>query len=160
MRILTQQPPNLALIEAAFPGRPAGVIYAYGQTIYNPDGINVIPMLVEHETVHSVRQERLGVDQWWARYCEDAPWRYREELYAHVREYQVALQLASVKLVKGQGSPRLERVQLRAAERKLILARSARRLVAPLYGYGPERHFERAKRDIMELSVCGDVTML
>lgn len=91
MQIVVANPPNIEALEAAFPairGRP--VIFCWGETIYNPKGIELGPELIAHERVHSERQgrERDSIVDWWTRYIDDALFRYEEELLAHRAEYQ------------------------------------------------------------------------
>jgi hypothetical protein len=89
----------IAEIAARFPNRPPGVIYAFGDTIYNPGGGFIPPAIVAHEAKHGARQAALGpsahsttrwsgVDVWWRCYLENADFRYREELLAHAEEYR------------------------------------------------------------------------
>jgi hypothetical protein len=91
MKIIRAYPPNFAQIARAFPavkGR-TGILYAYGQTIYNPSGIVVSPWLLAHEKVHSYRQCSPGdPETWWDLYINNPAFRYDEELMAHRREYR------------------------------------------------------------------------
>lgn len=87
MRIIEERPPNFADIVAVFPmATKAGVIFAWGDAIYNPSGIVISPALMEHEGVHGRRQ---GDDpaSWWRNYLSDPAFRLREEILAHCREY-------------------------------------------------------------------------
>lgn len=86
MKIIRAYPPNFAQIAAAFPvkGRN-GILYAYGQTLYNPSGIAVTPWLLAHETVHGNRQTVPLV--WWDYYINFPDFRFTEELLAHRAEY-------------------------------------------------------------------------
>lgn len=116
MRVLTMLPPNFAAINRAFGVRGKPVIYAYGNTIYNPARILVHPSLVQHELVHSRRQ---GDDPagWWDQYIADKAFRLAEEIPAHQAEY------ASIC-----------RCRTTEAARAEDLNRIAERLASPLYG--------------------------
>lgn len=87
MRILVEYPPLYEEIVRAFPAaRDGGVIFAWGDTIYNPSNILVSRELVAHEMVHGTRQ-RDNVTGWWKQYLVDAAFRLTEELPAHQAEY-------------------------------------------------------------------------
>jgi len=105
MKILTTFPPNYREISTAFGVRGRGVIFCYGDTIYNPMRVEVGPELIAHESVHSGRQNG-SPEVWWRRYIADPQFRLDEEIPAHRAEYLV--------------SGRLEDI--------------ARRLASPLYG--------------------------
>src|SRR5262245_41887731 len=75
-------PPNIDLIDCVFHVRGLKMLFAFGDAIYNPAGVEVTPMLVEHEKVHSYRQKS-DPWAWWDRYCRDADFRLQEEVYAH-----------------------------------------------------------------------------
>lgn len=116
MKIVRGYPPNYSEIRAAFKEaiRP-GVIFAYGDTIFNPIGATLSPSLIAHEEVHSGQQ---GDDPegWWRRYIAESVFRFEQELAAHRAEYRVAIR---------DGSRHVRRSTL-----KLI----ASRLASPLYG--------------------------
>lgn len=130
--IRVDRPPNFEQILAAFPdANKPGVIFAFGEDIYNPSGDPIPVALLMHENVHNVRQRKFEKpEQWWDRYISDAEFRYTEELPAHVAEY------------KAQAQP------LDRNDRAKLLQFTARRLVAPLYNYVPPRTLSVAMRDI------------
>lgn len=119
MSILVDRPPNFDQILAAFPNAAdPGVIFAFGEHIYNPSGKMIPPALVAHEMVHLENQKQyVNPEYWWKLYIADAEFRYSEELHAHVAEYRA--QLAGLD---------------RNRKSKLMMATAAR-LVAPLYAY-------------------------
>ena len=136
-KIEIAEPPNFALIVAVFPEAvKPGVIFAYGDTIFNPSGVEIPPALIAHECTHLERQtgyvpERLNPIIWWDRYLRDPEFRYDEELYAHVAEFEAQLE---------GFIDRNQRAQL--------LMRTARRLIAPLYQYPTTFTLQLAMRDI------------
>lgn len=88
--VLHREPPIIDLIAAAFPRRPASVVYAFNGVIYKPDG-KPLPMAIRaHEAVHLERQgvTESGAVAWWERYIADPKFRALEELLAHRAEYQ------------------------------------------------------------------------
>jgi hypothetical protein len=113
-------PPNYDAIVAAIPtvkGRH-GVIFTYGDTIYNPSRIVVSPDLYAHEAVHTVQQMRDGMtpEKWWDRYLADITFRYEQEVEAYRAQYQYA--------VDHYGRD----------ERRQLLKHIEKTLAGPLYG--------------------------
>lgn len=131
--ILVARPPNFEQIRAVFPDADKpGVIFAYGDAIYNPSGGAIPAALLAHEGIHLIRQ-RNGetTDSWWAKYLTDAEFRYREELEAHIAEFD------SQALTMRDRNARAK-----------LLDSTARRLIAPLYNYQPPRSLQLAMRDL------------
>lgn len=120
VNIELKRPPNYDKIVAAFPGASEkGVIFTYGDTIYNPTGGAIPEWIVAHEEVHS-EQQGLTVEEveaWWDKYIEDVQFRFEQELPAHRREYQRFCELVSDR-----------------ERRARMLHRIAIRLAGPLYG--------------------------
>jgi hypothetical protein len=103
MRVLVARPPLYDEIAKAFPIRGRDILFAWGDTIFNPGGVPIPPELVAHETVHCQRQlaycpefrnlnPELQVTLWWNRYIADKNFRLTEEMPAHIVEYQTILQ--------------------------------------------------------------------
>lgn len=139
MKIEVAYPPNFDAVREAFPlAAQPGVLFAYGDTIYNPSGVGIPTPLREHEEEHGRRQRACGVEEWWERYLADRVFRYEEELLAHAAE------LASLSARAGADRNLLARLE----------TQTAHRLLAPLYDYGrlapsfPEAI--RALRDAVE----------
>lgn len=80
MIILNQDPPNLDEIKKRMDPGP-GTFYCFGDTIYNPDGIDIPQDIVHHEAVHS-QQQGTNVEEWWKRYLDDPRFRFEQELEA------------------------------------------------------------------------------
>jgi len=117
-RIVIGVPPNYPKILAAFPAaeKTRGVIFAYGSTIFNRDGVTLEQPIVAHELVHLDQQKKIGVEVWWDRYIAEPDFRYLEELQAHQVEYFWATQTANRNV------------------RRAYLSVIAKRLSSPLYG--------------------------
>lgn len=101
MIVKQERPPLYAEIDMKFHvAHRRGVLYTFGDAIYNPDGVDIPPALMEHEEVHSARQlaypgiaglscdAATRVEAWWKRYLDDDAFRLAEELPAHRAEYQ------------------------------------------------------------------------
>lgn len=120
MNVVAARPPNYDAIVAKFPfAARAGVIFTYGQTIYNPSESTISPALKCHESVHAQRQgdDPAEIEAWWVRYLEEPIFRTEEELLAHRAEYRA--------MKSWTRDPN-------AAARELN--RIAERLAGPLYG--------------------------
>lgn len=117
MKIVVAQPPNFEKILPVFPmASNVGVIFTYGDTIYNPSDVEIPRELMAHESVHS---QRHGDDPagWWERYLADPIFRLEEEMLAHRAEYRAFKSWTK------------DRNQVAAA-----LTRIAARISGPLYG--------------------------
>lgn len=136
MSIKIELPPNFGRIHDAFPGADKhGVLFAYGEHIYNPSGVFIPREIMAHELRHCARQWQHDPEAWWEKYITDDEFRYGEELLAHVEEY--------VTVARGTRD-RNQQVRL--------VMRTAARLVAPLYNYTPPRTMLQAIRDINNLA--------
>jgi len=111
-----KRPPNFDQIAAVFPSaRKTGIIFCYGDVIYVSSNTPLSEPLVAHETMHSTRQDTIGVEQWWHRYLHDTSFRFEEELLAHSAEYKAFADCGR-------------------NERRAALKTIAQRLSSPLYG--------------------------
>ena len=136
MNIIREYPPNIEEIRKSFPVKGKSVIFAWGEDIYNPSGVQIPKHLIAHEAVHMARQRAFvmnlhgamwegitdasrekGVWDWWNCYINDIKFRFDEELPAHQAEYLWFLQ-------NGAHRP----------ERRRAMSEISRRLAGPLYG--------------------------
>jgi len=121
MSIVVGDPPNLAEIAKVFPivstRFQRGIIFCYGDTIYNPCGRPIPKELLAHEATHSMQQADHGLKRWWRDYLASEPMRLEWELEAHQIEYESYF---------SQGYGR--------AFRRRYLAMEAERLSGSLYG--------------------------
>lgn len=67
-----------------------GVIFTYGDIIYNPFNIFVTTDLVAHESVHAEQQQHneTCAKLWWKRYIEDPEFRIQQESAAYHAQYK------------------------------------------------------------------------
>lgn len=114
-RIVFDYPPMIDEIDAAFNVRGKPVIYAWGQTVYNPMKIEIAPQLAAHEGAHC-HQQGDDIEGWWRNYIDDPEFRLRQEVQAHQVEYRYLIQ-------NGNRNDR------RRAKKHV-----AQRLASPLYG--------------------------
>ena len=123
MRVLRTYPPHFNQLSKVFPikGKP-GIIYAYGNTLYNPSGVALSPWIIAHEETHGQRQGDMGVGAWWDRYMFEALFRTQEEVLAHRVEWLTAKVMLPPK----------------GAER--YLKTMVDRLSGPLYGLGMSKN--------------------
>lgn len=134
--IYGKYPPNYETILEAFPmASNHGVVFAYGDEIYVPSGIELTHPLKVHEATHGIRQKEFGLDDWWSRYIEDEAFRYYEELVAHFAEY-----MAMVKESEHASNPKFRR-----KIRRFI----AKKLASPLYGC--KGGITKAQRDLKNM---------
>ena len=119
-------PPNFQAILKVFPeANKHGVLFCYGDQIYNPSRIDIPQYLVVHENVHRLQQgDRPGL--WWEKYLVNPEFRLAQEIPAHQAEYEAY----------GWEYPN-------RTLRRMHLKEEAKRLSGPLYGNMIS--FEKAK---------------
>lgn len=87
MQIVVSYPPMIDEIDAKFRvKRRHGIIYSWGDTIFNPSGVHIRPELIAHEEAHGARQRNADLKAWWELYIESPSFRLAEETPAHVAE--------------------------------------------------------------------------
>ena len=124
MKILTEKPPNYDKIKKVLDFDEGGTIFTYGDTIYNPNAINLTIDLHVHESMHEIQQQRMGFFgrwlgpwRWWRRYLKDPKFRFDQELQAYKAQYRFA------------------GVQIKDRnQRNNFLVGLARQLMGPMYG--------------------------
>jgi hypothetical protein len=93
LKIVVDKPPNWDELNAVFGlETKRGLLYAFGDILYNPDGIAVSPPIMAHEEVHKDQQGN-DIEGWWQRYIVDINFRLNQELEAHRREWKVYKQM-------------------------------------------------------------------
>lgn len=118
MRIVYNYPPIYQKVVKAFPAaRSEGVIFTYGDTIFNPSKCSIPPAILAHEEVHSRRQGKTAglIEEWWDQYLVDKQFRFDEELIAHKEEYNWYIKSS-------------------LREKRIALNFIAKRLSSPVYG--------------------------
>ena len=121
--IVQDYPPLYDEISQAFNLYPNdGVIFSWGERIYNPGNEIIPPQLIAHEAVHGRRQVKgpccadVNIINWWRQYINSWEFRLDEEIPAHRAEYQWFMDNGN------------------RSQRRSALKRTAARLGAPLYG--------------------------
>ncbi len=131
--IRIERPPNYDRIVETFPKAAGeGILFAYGEDIFNPSNVKIPAPLVMHEYRHCARQFMTSPETWWEKYLTDQDFRYHEEVLAHHEEMLEAM--------KGVPNDRNTLAK--------VLDRTARRLIAPLYNYDPPRTLRNALHDV------------
>ena len=134
--IRLERPPNYDAIVAVFPkAANRGVLFAYGDHVYNPSNVSIPKWIIAHEYKHCARQFLTSPETWWEGYLTDQEFRYHEELLAHAAEFQEAKDMA---------------VRDRNVYARLF-DRTAHRLIAPLYNYQPPKKLRDALKDLEQL---------
>jgi hypothetical protein len=110
-------PPNYKEICKAIPGvlKNKAIVFAYGDTIYNPAGAMLQMHFLAHEQTHLDRQSG-NPDEWWSKYLSDVQFRLDEEVVAYRVQYQYAVEFGS------------------RADRRNLLKHIANDLSGPMYG--------------------------
>ncbi len=88
MKIVIDYPPNIELIRATFKLHD-GIVFCYGDTLFNPDNGPVDDALMAHEETHMRQQEEMGVERWWNYYLSSALFRVSQEVEAYQNQYKV-----------------------------------------------------------------------
>lgn len=121
-KVLKAFPPNFTTLTKAFPqikGRAGqGIIFAYGDRIYNPSGHPLGQQVLAHENEHCKRQNAMGVGSWWDAYMVNIKFRLEEEVLAHRAEWDAYQQYVT-----------------RLADQEDYLKMMIERLSGQLYGY-------------------------
>lgn len=89
MKIIDDYPPNYKEIADTFnlTGRP-GIVFTYGDVLYNPSGAKIDLHLMKHEETHMHEQRKIGRDAWWKRYLVDQEFRLEQELKAYRAQHK------------------------------------------------------------------------
>jgi hypothetical protein len=116
MDVINTRPPMWAEIDAEFHVAGQKIVFCWGSKIYNPEGAPVGRELLQHERIHSIRQNG-NPTAWWEAYILDKAFRLEEEIPAHRVEY-----IAWRSRVRDPNG------------RARVLHQLAARLASPLYG--------------------------
>jgi hypothetical protein len=88
MQISLHYPPNIERIRSNLDIKEKkGIVFTYGDTIYNPDHGDIDQALLVHEATHSLQQKKIGVEEWWDFYFADDDFRLRQEVEAYQNQY-------------------------------------------------------------------------
>jgi hypothetical protein len=95
MKIVFERPPIWDKAIAQFKFHPSRqIVFAYGDTLYNPNQAGVSPDLMTHEEVHGVQQRHHGgPEAWWDMYLADPKFREAQELEAYGAQARYLKQL-------------------------------------------------------------------
>lgn len=90
MEIVNKYPPNIEEIKKNFTLHK-GIIFTYGDKLYNPDNGIIDEALMKHEETHTVQQGD-NPDEWWDKYFTDKEFRLKQELEAYQNQYKYAIE--------------------------------------------------------------------
>lgn len=127
MKIIKDFPPNIATIKKFFDIKDRGVVFAYGDTLYVPNGGEIEKHLLVHEETHECQMRGWDPEEWWNKYLTSSVFRLSQEVEACRNQY---------KYIKSQYKDKdlLSKV----------LAEMAENLSGKVYGYMVG--FQKAKR--------------
>lgn len=86
MESVPRRPPNWAEIIRVFPQveHREGILFAWGDKIYNPSNVPIPTQLLAHECTHSLQHKEIGTpEEWWKLYLVSRTFRLAQELEAH-----------------------------------------------------------------------------
>lgn len=87
MKIEKAYPPNIHEIRQHLNPDP-DALFPWGDTIFNPSGLNIPEDVLYHENIHFEQQKQFGsVDMWWTKYIYDKDFREKQELEAYAKQY-------------------------------------------------------------------------
>lgn len=91
IKISFEKPPVYDDICKTFSIIPRNVYYTYGDTIYNPDKLDIPPEIIAHEEVHMRQQNYNNEDAslWWGKYLREPEFRLNQEARGYGRQYEV-----------------------------------------------------------------------
>lgn len=136
MKIVKSYPPNYGEIAERFNIRGMrGILFAWGNTIFNPDGTNVEEHHVVHESVHQKQQEKWGsIEGWWYKYIHDKYFRFDQEVEAYATQYNYLEKVCSkkellrmLKLMAGDLSGPMYGMKIAPREAADFIVRTARK---------------------------------
>lgn len=89
MKISNEKPPIWEECKKVFK-LVKGTVFTYGDTIYNPDGVEISDDLLIHEKCHAKQQEynNTVAHIWWINYLEDSQFRLEQEVAAYAAQYR------------------------------------------------------------------------
>lgn len=94
MKIVNKYPPNFKEICKVIPGAEQnGIVFTYGDTLYNPSKSVIEDHLEAHELVHMKQQKETGAEEWWAEYLKNPKFRLEQELEAYRAQYQLVYKI-------------------------------------------------------------------
>lgn len=117
MKEIYEYPPNIDAIRAVLDIPPNGVVFTYGDILFNPDRGYIDGSLWAHEETHARQQMQIGVENWWEEYLTNDDFRLKQELEAYQNQYKHYCSI----------TPNREK-------RIVFLVRLARDLASPMYG--------------------------
>jgi len=88
MNVVIDLPPMYREIVRRFPAAMSnGVVFTWGDTLYNPSGTHIGPDLFVHEELHTAQQVWVGgPEAWWRRYFIDPAFVLDQEARAYGRQ--------------------------------------------------------------------------
>ena len=92
MKILNEQPPILDKLLKAGLKPQKTTVFAYGDTLYNPSGVEIPPDILVHEEVH-IRQQKDNKNACLEKYLNDKEYRLKVEVEAFREQYKFVCEM-------------------------------------------------------------------
>ena len=92
LKILNEQPPILDKLLKAGLKPQKTTVFAYGDTLYNPSGVEIPPDILIHEEVH-IRQQKDNKDDCLEKYLNDKEYRLKVEVEAFREQYKFVCEM-------------------------------------------------------------------
>lgn len=90
MKVLNEKPPEWIMSGclSQFRINVERTFWTYGDTIYNPGGIDIRDDIMAHEEQHEKQQAEIGKDEWWKKYLTEPRFRLEQEAEAYGVQYK------------------------------------------------------------------------
>lgn len=90
MKIINEKPPIWDNVCDAFGTNLVNILFTYGDSLYNPSGIDpIVDHLLVHEEIHAEQQGHNEKDAalWWGKFLRDPDFRLDQEARAYGAQY-------------------------------------------------------------------------
>ncbi len=100
IKIINKNPPNIDEIRRII-NPPSNAIFAWGDTIYQPNKEDIPADIIYHEQIHCQRQKKyLDPEIWWTKWLYSKEFRQEEEILAFAAQLEFIKKYYPNKAVK------------------------------------------------------------
>lgn len=134
IQIVHAFPPNFEMIKACLPYASEEHVFCYGDTIYVPDGHELRPDVIFHESLHTMQQGK-DPEAWWNRYLIDPAFRLDQEMKCYCDQYKwLFTKRVKYKVIDAVGAESIEERPLSRSFLRWARESMATALAGPEYG--------------------------